>query len=90
MDGCRGRRHLAWTTKLSNVNPGGAGYPFTLIAASVGGSPIQRLTLALDVGSDPLAAGGAITSTFVAGNSSLQSPSNADANGTAAATRPCA
>ena len=70
-----------WTTKLSNVNPGGTGYPFELIAASATGSSSQRLTLTLDVGSEQLAAGGAITSTYVAGNSSLQSPSNADADG---------
>ncbi len=69
-----------WITGVSNiVDDGGAFYPFRLIAATNAGSQMQQLVLTIDGGNSPIA-GAAISTTFVARNSSIQSPSNASAN----------
>jgi type II secretory pathway pseudopilin PulG len=67
-----------WQTDLTNMpNDGGATYPFQLIPAtnSTSGSTMQELVLTLDTG-NTVVKGAAITTTFVARNSSIQSPSN--------------
>lgn len=67
----------AWINGLTNVaNDGGSTYPFKMIPASSGGSLMQQLTLSIDGGAAPLK-GAAIATTFVARNSSVASPSNA-------------
>lgn len=67
-----------WETDLTNMpNDGGAAYPFMLKQATNSGSTMQQLTLTLDTGNTAVK-GSAITSTFVARNSSLSSPSNSD------------
>lgn len=68
----------AWETDLTNVaNDGGPYYPFRLWPATNAGSQMQQLTLSLDTGNSSVK-GAAITTTFVARNSSIQSPSNTD------------
>lgn len=65
-----------WHTELSNIaNDGGADYPFTLVAASIAGSAKQQLDLHIDTGNAAIS-GAAITTTFVARNSSISSDSN--------------
>jgi prepilin-type N-terminal cleavage/methylation domain-containing protein len=69
-----------WQTDLTNMpNDGGATYPFQLIPASnaTSGSTMQQLVLTLDTGNVAIK-GAAITTTFVARNSSNSSPSNSD------------
>jgi prepilin-type N-terminal cleavage/methylation domain-containing protein len=67
-----------WQTLLTNVaNDGGANYPFQLLPATLSGSSEQQLVLTLDTGNTSVH-GAAISSTFVARNSSIQSPSNSD------------
>jgi prepilin-type N-terminal cleavage/methylation domain-containing protein len=67
-----------WQTNLTNMpNDGGATYPFKLVPASGNGSSMQQLVLTLDAG-NTVVKGAAISSTFVARNSSIQSPSNTD------------
>ena len=69
-----------WVTGVSNiVDDGGAFYPFRLIAATNAGSQMQQLVLTIDGGNSPIA-GAAISTTFVARNSSIKSPSNASVN----------
>lgn len=71
----------SWSTKQSNlIDDGGAGYPFELKPASVTGSTMQQLVVRLHAGSVGLDAGAAMSTSFVARNSSIGSPSNADAN----------
>jgi type II secretory pathway pseudopilin PulG len=68
----------AWETDLTNVaNDGGANYPFQLLPATNNGSTMQQLVLTLDTGNAAVK-GAAISSTFVARNSSIQSSSNTD------------
>lgn len=72
---------IAWGTKLTNViDDGGASYPFALIAASNGGSTMQQFVITVHAGNASLNAGAAMNTMFVARNSSILSPSNADAN----------
>ena len=67
----------AWVNGLSNVaNDGGATYPFKMMPASSGGSQMQQLTLNLDGGVSPIR-GASVSTSFVARNSSISSPSNA-------------
>jgi prepilin-type N-terminal cleavage/methylation domain-containing protein len=70
-----------WETELGNVaDDGGSTYPFKLKPATNLGSAMQQLVLTLDTGNAAIK-GAAISTTFVARNSSLQnstSPSNAD------------
>jgi len=69
---------VTWETDLTNMpNDGGANYPFQLLPAANGSATMQELTLKLDTGNAAVA-GAAISSTFVARNSGLISPSNAD------------
>lgn len=66
-----------WDTEMTNVyNDGGSTYPFQLTPAT-GSSGKQLLTLTLDAGNTAVK-GTAIKSVFIARNSSVQSPSNAD------------
>jgi prepilin-type N-terminal cleavage/methylation domain-containing protein len=67
-----------WETDLTNVaNDGGASYPFLLTPASNGGSTYQQHTLTLDVGNTAVK-GASVSTTYVARNSSISSPSNTD------------
>jgi len=66
-----------WINGLTNVaNDGGTTYPFKMTPASSGGSLMQQLSLSIDGGVSPIK-GAAIATTFVARNSSVASPSNA-------------
>jgi len=66
-----------WSTKITTVvDLGGANYPFKMIPAAVNGSAMQQLVLSVSSGTDLITPGAAISSTFVARNSSIQSPSN--------------
>ncbi|MFT2815220.1 hypothetical protein [Leifsonia sp. A12D58] len=70
-----------FTTKLTNmIDDGGAGYPFELTPASLNGSIMQQLTVILHSGNAYVNAGAAMSTTFVARNSSTDSPSNKDEN----------
>lgn len=65
-----------WETEMTNVfNDAVAGYPFLLTPASGSGAH-QSLTLSLDGGTASVK-GTTIQSVFIARNSSVQSPSNA-------------
>jgi prepilin-type N-terminal cleavage/methylation domain-containing protein len=66
-----------WSTKIIKVvDLGGANYPFKLIPASLAASTMQQLVLTVSSGTDLVTPGAAISSTFVARNSSISSPSN--------------
>jgi prepilin-type N-terminal cleavage/methylation domain-containing protein len=65
-----------WATRLSVVfDDGGSTYPFAVSAAQRSGSAMQQLTLTLDAG-NANQRGAAISSNFVARNSSIASASN--------------
>jgi prepilin-type N-terminal cleavage/methylation domain-containing protein len=67
-----------WDTLLTNVaNDGGASYPFQMLPATRNGAKNEQLVLTLDTGNTSVK-GAAITSNFVARNSSIQSQSNTD------------
>ena len=67
-----------WETYLTNMpNDGGSTYPFKLTPAATGSSTMQELTLTLDSGNAAVK-GAAVSTTFVARNSSISSPSNTD------------
>lgn len=67
-----------WTTRLAVVfDAGGATYPFAVSAASDSGSAMQQLTLSVDAG-NATQRGAAISTNFVARNSSIASDSNAN------------
>jgi prepilin-type N-terminal cleavage/methylation domain-containing protein len=67
-----------WQTLMTNMpNDGGATYPFAMVPATNGGATNEQLKLTLDAGNTNIK-GAAITSTFVARNSSTSSPSNHD------------
>ena len=72
-----------WSTELTGVLAmGGAKYPFEMLPAGLtSGSAAQQLLIRINAGSLSPDAGAAITTTFVARNSSIQSPSNADVDG---------
>jgi prepilin-type N-terminal cleavage/methylation domain-containing protein len=67
-----------WATKLTGIKYiAGSNYPFQLIPASVTGASNQQLILTLEAGSAAFTSGAAISTEYVALNSSLVSPSNA-------------
>ncbi|MET4780449.1 type II secretion system protein [Glaciihabitans sp. UYNi722] len=71
----------SWSTKLTNViDDGGEKYPFDRETAviGVGLSPMQQLKLVINAGNADLNAGTKIETQFVARNSSIKSPNNAD------------
>lgn len=71
----------AWQTKLTNVIAvGGDTYPFEMVPATLTGTSKQQLVLTLNAGNPNGVdkAGSAVTTRFVARNSSLSSPSNSD------------
>lgn len=63
-----------WSTRLSDVFDSGTGYPFVLIPAGPGTSPMQQLTLTV-VSGNATQKGAAISTTFVARNSDAGSNS---------------
>ncbi|MEP6481573.1 MAG: type II secretion system protein [Rhodoglobus sp.] len=67
-----------WITKISTVvDLGGSTYPFKLVpATNVTDHATQRLVLSISSGTDLVTPGAAISTTFIARNSSNQSPSN--------------
>ena len=66
----------AFVTRLSVVfDDGGSNYPFAVSPAQISGSAMQQLTLTLDAG-NASQRGAAISSNFVARNSSIASDSN--------------
>ncbi|MCX7523187.1 prepilin-type N-terminal cleavage/methylation domain-containing protein [Microbacterium sp. STN6] len=66
-----------WSTKMTGViDDGGTNYPFSLIPASLTGSAMQQLSISIHAGNVKLNAGTNMSTTFVARNSSTQSPSN--------------
>lgn len=74
-----------WATKMSNVIdepdvPGEPDYPFNLIPASTDGSAKQQLELTISAGSEAEDSGSRSSTSFVARNSSIASPSNVDNN----------
>lgn len=70
-----------WSVKLRDVLPkSGSDYPFRMLPASLTGSAKQSLAIRLDAGSERLS-DVAMTSVYVARNSSLGSASNVDSNG---------
>jgi len=69
----------AWGTKISTVvDLGGTNYPFKMVPAAIGASAMQQLVLTVSSGTDLVSPGAAISTTFVARNSSIQSPSNSN------------
>lgn len=71
----------AWSTKQTDlIDDGGPAYPFELQPASVTGSTMQLLTVRIHAGNASLDAGAAMSTSFVARNSSTGSPSNTDAD----------
>jgi len=72
----------AWSTKVDTViNSATSDYPFTLVKAAVGAATKQQLVLTIDAGNEDLNAGASISTTYVARNSSLSSPTNTDVAG---------
>ena len=72
----------AWGNKVNGVTDlGGIEYPFSLIPASAAASAQQQLRLSLESGDPAVGGETSINTVFVARNSSLLSPSNADVNG---------
>jgi len=71
----------AWSTKLSNVIAvSGTNYPFEMVPASQAGTSKQQLVFSIEAG-NPSAldkSGSAVTTRFVARNSSITSTSNSD------------
>lgn len=71
----------AWGTKQNDlIDDGGPAYPFELKPASVTGSTMQQLVVRIHAGNASLDGGAAMSTSFVARNSSIGSPSNADAD----------
>ena len=69
----------AWDTKIQDVvDFGTADYPFKMIPASLTGSSMQQMVLTVSAGTPLVTPGAAISSNFVARNSSIQSPSNSN------------
>lgn len=72
-----GATATAWATKITKVvDLGGATYPFQMLPATNTGSAMQQLVLTVSSGTALVTPGAAISSTFVARNSSTSSPSN--------------
>ena len=79
---------LLATTLPNVIDDGGLTYPFALIPAGITASTAQQqLRMTLHVGNPSLNAGSQLSTTFVARNSSLQSPSN-DADVTGQSAKP--
>ena len=74
-----GSTSVKFSTKLTYVLDAGTAttYPFQLTAASPTASSMQILKLKLDAGNTDQTAGAGIETSFVARNSSVESPSNA-------------
>lgn len=71
-----------WQTRATDVaGLAGSEYPFTVYPATVSGSAYQRLGLELEAGGAKSEDKTQIDTVFVARNSSISSPSNADSNG---------
>jgi type II secretory pathway pseudopilin PulG len=78
-----------WATKLRNVIDSTAtGYPFAMTPASMTGSTMQQLVLTVNAGNPDTGANTALSTTFVARNSSITSPSNSDSNSDGASDSP--
>lgn len=74
-----GATATAWSTRVTNVIDDGANYPFTLIPAEgLSGSSMQRFVVTVHAGNASMDAGSTMSTTFVARNSSIASPSNTD------------
>ncbi|MEO8093952.1 MAG: type II secretion system protein [Pseudolysinimonas sp.] len=68
-----------WSTKITTVvDVGGSNYPFKMLPATISGSAMQQLVLSVSSGTDLINPGAAISSTFVARNSSILSASNSN------------
>jgi prepilin-type N-terminal cleavage/methylation domain-containing protein len=77
-----------WATMLTNVaTDAGPNYPFQMLPATTSGASNQDLKVSIDSGNSSVQ-GAAITTTFVARNSSIQSASNADDNGDGVSDHP--
>jgi len=69
----------SWSTRMTEVVArAGVTYPFEMLPASPSGSLVQRLRITIEAGS--ARTGSESSLAFVARNSSVQSPSNIDAN----------
>lgn len=69
-----------WVTKVSNViDTGATTYPFKLTPATNGGSATQQLLLTISSGTASFTSGAAISSNFIARNTSILSQSNSNA-----------
>jgi len=71
----------AWSTKQTDlIDDGGPAYAFELKPASVTGATMQQLVIRIHAGNSSLDAGAAMSTSFVARNSSTGSPSNTDSD----------
>jgi prepilin-type N-terminal cleavage/methylation domain-containing protein len=71
-----------WSMKVDTVIDSSAtDYPFALVKAAAGASTKQQLALTIDAGNESMNAGASISTTYVARNSSLSSPTNLDVAG---------
>lgn len=80
-----------WVVRLSNViddQRPGSPYPFRLMPAGIEGSSMQQLVVGLHAGNKALDEGAQFSSSFVARNSSIRSPSNADVDGNSSSDTP--
>jgi hypothetical protein len=80
-----------WVVRLSNViddQTAGSPYPFRMLPAGITGSSMQQLVVALHSGNANRDEGAQFTTSFVARNSSIQSPSNADSDANAVSDTP--
>jgi prepilin-type N-terminal cleavage/methylation domain-containing protein len=69
----------SWSTKMRNViQHADPQYPFSLIKAQTSASAKQQLVLTIEGGSEAEESGSRTSTTFVARNSSIASPSNID------------
>lgn len=69
-----------FTTRMTGIERrAGTDYPFEMVPATPSGSLVQRLRITIEAGSPRTGSESSLA--FVARNSSVQSPSNVDANG---------
>jgi prepilin-type N-terminal cleavage/methylation domain-containing protein len=67
----------AWSPKLTDVaNDGDPTHPFQLVPANSTNAPRQQLALTINPGASAQSAGASMSTTFIARNSSINSPSN--------------
>jgi len=72
----------AWAQKVDTViDTASTDYPFQLVRAAADGSTKQQLVLKIDAGNADAGAVSSISTTYIARNSSLASPTNADVAG---------